>query len=477
MTPHRVPTGIVLAGLLVSAALARPADPRGWSEGQMAAGAARILGGPDRAALPELEFPKDFQKRMGPKTLVFYYSPTCPHCQAVGPEIAALGEALSGQVTVIGVASGSSAQEDVDGFTRTYGIGFPMVIDTDRGVQNAMGVRSTPSVVLVEPSKGGKHRIVDLWYPYQGGFDTYVKMRVLPDPWKAFDGTYLGNGSCAGCHPQELESWALTHHSVAWRTLAKRGEDKNPECVGCHVTGAASITKATPAGWTSTDQTPDLVDVGCEACHGPSGPHDGARTDPRTACVGCHDAKHSIQFSVEKGLPLIDHYAANALDDDAFTARRVALLDGEAPRALLAFGDDPTVGAAACKGCHEAEHAQWTASRHGHALQTLRDAEKESDVTCVRCHATAKRGGPPPAALDGFRDEGVGCEACHGPGTAHIAAGGGTENIEKLGEDCPVCVIEAVCTSCHTPDRDADWDLATHLPRAGHGTPAPSPAP
>jgi hypothetical protein len=69
--------------------------------------------------------------------------------------------------------------------------------------------------------------------------------------------------------------------------------------------------------------------------------------------------------------------------------------------------------------------------------------------------------------------ESVGCEACHGPGGAHIAAKGGTDNIEKLGDDCPVCVIEAVCTSCHTSEFDKDWDLDTHLPKVGHGKPTP----
>ena len=449
-------------GLLISlTAVAKPDDPRGWSKGTKAAGAARILQGPDQKQKLELEFPASLTKKMGKKTLLFYFSPTCPHCQAVAKEFGDLARALPG-VTVIGVASASSLPGDLVDFKKAFGIDFEIVLDLDRSIQTAMGVRSTPSVLLVERSTKKKHTLVDVWYPYQPGFDTYVKMRVYADPWKAFDGSYLGNGSCGACHTQEMESWALSHHSIAWRTLVVSEDQKDPECTSCHVTGAGK-----PTGWTGPD-TPQLTAVGCEACHGPSGPHDGKTTDPRTQCAGCHDPKHSIQFSVEKGLPLIDHYSTVALDDEAFRARRMALVDGEAPHELLAFAAEPTVGAEACASCHPAETAQWSAHPHHNAMASLSETERK-DPACVKCHATAPEGGPFSTELSGYRvDEGVGCEACHGPGGAHIAAKGGTDNIEGLGEDCPVCVIESVCTTCHVPKWDKDWELEGHLRRVHH---------
>jgi thiol-disulfide isomerase/thioredoxin len=453
--------------LTATAALAEPADPRGWTKGTVAAGAARILAGPDRSKLPELDFPKAFAKQLQGKTLLFYFSPTCPHCQAVGEELGDLDRALPDDVTVIGVATGRSLPADLAGFKTTYGIDFDIVVDEDGGIGAAMGARSTPSVVLVEPAETkGKHAIVDLWYPYQPGYATYVRMRAAPDPWSVFGG-YLGNGACVGCHQQETEAWALSHHSIAWKTLVDDEKHTDPECVACHVTGHGQ-----EGGWTpDPQQSPDLTGVGCEACHGPSGPHDGVKTDAKASCATCHDAKHSIQFSVEKGLPLIDHYAANGIDDEAWRTRRMAVIDGKAPRPLLDFAADPTAGAEACKDCHEAEYAQWASSGHRKAMGVLEKDGKATEPGCVACHATATRGGPRPTELSGFRvDEGVGCEACHGPGGAHIAAKGGTDNIEGLGEDCPVCVIEALCTSCHTAEMDRDWDLDTHLPLAGHGT-------
>ena len=93
-----------------------------------------------------------------------------------------------------------------------------------------------------------------------------------------------------------------------------------------------------------------------------------------------------------------------------------------------------------------------------------------TDVACVACHTSPKQSGPPPNELSGYQlTESVGCESCHGPGGNHVAAGGGTDNIQGLGESCPVCVLEAICTSCHTQRWDPNWDLDTRLQAIQHG--------
>jgi hypothetical protein len=210
------------------------------------------------------------------------------------------------------------------------------------------------------------------------------------------------------------------------------------------------------------------VDVGCEACHGPGGPHDGQRAEPREACATCHDAKHSIAFSLDRAVPLIDHYEVNRLSPAEFDAARRALYAGEAPQELLAFPVGKNVGSDRCVTCHAVEHAWWSANPHANAMASLA-SEGRDDPECVRCHATAKTSGPPPSTLDGFdRLGGVGCESCHGPGEAHVAAGGGTTNIQGLGDSCPVCVIDAVCTSCHTPKWSPEWKLEERLEQVRH---------
>ena len=63
--------------------------------------------------------------------------------------------------------------------------------------------------------------------------------------------------------------------------------------------------------------------------------------------------------------------------------------------------------------------------------------DDRENVACVRCHASpVKTGGLPPETLGGYRtSDAVGCESCHGSGEAHVAAGGGRDNIEGLGEE------------------------------------------
>ena len=57
---------------------------------------------------------------------------------------------------------------------------------------------------------------------------------------------------------------------------------------------------------------------------------------------------------------------------------------------------------------------------------------------------------------------GVGCESCHGAGAAHVESQS-KDDIVGLGDSCPVCVLESMCTSCHTPKWDPNWNLEERL--------------
>lgn len=102
---------------------------------------------------------------------------------------------------------------------------------------------------------------------------------------------YVGDAKCKMCHKQQYESWATTKHAKAWASL-KPEEQKKAECMECHMTGK-----------TATDSL--LVNVGCEACHGPGSEYKAMAKmkDPKLAaaagllpvneatCVRCHNAK------------------------------------------------------------------------------------------------------------------------------------------------------------------------------------------
>lgn len=445
-------------------------DERGWLTGPVAANAQAVISGISDDERPQIELPKSLLAKIDQPTVIFYFSPTCPHCRAVAVETQALSERLRAHgAEFLWVSSGSASEADLAEFQKTYGVKADIVTDTDREIVSAIGARSTPSALLVEPLDGkvGKTKVAvrDIWYPYVPGFDTVIEGRVAKNPFAGFEsGRYVGTNACGACHVVEHMSWGATHHAVAWYTLEKQGKTTDAECTGCHVTGNGQ-----PTGWNPADEHSKLTDVGCEACHGPGGPHDGETTDAREQCATCHDAKHSIAFSVDKGVPLIDHFFADHLTEAEYDDRRRKLFDGSLPRELLAFEEGAQLGAAACQECHPEAYESWAGSPHANAMASLAKDDKKKDAACVKCHATAKQSGPPPSEISEFHIlDGVGCESCHGPGEKH-AANPTTENIEALGEDCPVCVIEAVCTSCHTQEWDPTWDLETKLPKVGHG--------
>lgn len=460
--------GLTALALLAAVLLALGADvvldARGWKPGTPASRTVQAFA-PFQAR--ELVLPEALRAQLERTTLLYYFSPTCPHCQQAMPELLRLAGQLQGEVDVLGVATGHATAADIDDFARTYGVEFPILHDREGTVAGALRATSTPTVLVLRP-EGQTVWVTDAYYPWFQGASLFVRMRLHPE--RSFgnfvEGEYLGVRACAVCHDQEAQGWALSHHAVAYRTLHRRGDSGRAECVGCHVTGLGS-----PSGFVLGEHGSALSGVGCEACHGPSGPHDGVQTDARAVCTQCHDPEHSVGFSLARGLPHIDHYAANGLSEAELDQRWEALTEGSAARPLLAFHDGPTTGADACQSCHAEEHAAWSASPHGQARRSLKRKQAQ-ETGCLACHATPLAFAAGQAPAD-FHNEGVGCESCHGPGVEHSRSPR-ADNILGLGQSCPECVIEGVCTSCHTPKQDPDWALQPGLEavRGHHGAQA-----
>ena len=423
----------------------------------------------------------DLDKLVGQRpTFLFYFSATCPHCQLVAPEMARLAKRLRGKVDVIGIGAGSNGVSDLQAFQSTYALPFPVHKDFSRRFSSSNQAVSTPTVLLVRGKKKGGFETLAEFRPFFAGASLPAELRARSvlgeDPWKSFEeGRYHGSQACGSCHRSELMSWGLTHHSFAYWTLYENKQTGDAKCVGCHVTGLGE-----EQGFQLGDDGSPLADVTCEACHGPGGPH--AKRKPAAAargtCVTCHDKEHSIRFDLERALPHIDHFVADALDAESFRKAREDLLEGRTPRPLLAFPEGKNLGPEACQGCHPSELEAWKKTAHAGAMDTLHSKGSDRDLACVTCHALPREVSP--TATEDFHENGVSCESCHGPGEQHVAAGGGTENIVGLGDSCPVCIIEGICTSCHTPEQDPDWDLDSALGKVGHGTRAaavPAPAP
>ena len=90
------------------------------------------------------------------------------------------------------------------------------------------------------------------------------------------------------------------------------------------------------------------------------------------------------------------------------------------------------------------------------------------EEVCRACHdaeATAYDKTPhAPALADAARPEPMrGCEACHGPGQAHVDAGGGEVGIESFGTKRPASARAATCLKCHAGAQDLhDWKRGDH---------------
>lgn len=117
---------------------------------------------------------------------------------------------------------------------------------------------------------------------------------------------YVGVNTCSACHPSAAEVWRNTAHAHSIKTLENALQSHNPSCLRCHVTGLGH-----PGGFPEKD---NLINVGCEACHGPGSEHVtdpmagyGELPDAPAACVGCHTHDNSPAFRWEPYWSAIAH--------------------------------------------------------------------------------------------------------------------------------------------------------------------------
>jgi Cytochrome c554 and c-prime len=122
------------------------------------------------------------------------------------------------------------------------------------------------------------------------------------------NGHYLGVGVCQSCHPAEFDVYIQTDHARAFSTLASQFVEHDTNCVGCHVTGYGQAGGFVGVRLRGT--MTDLVDVQCEACHGPGDEHnrDGSyRERARASCVRCHTPNDDPDFDFDRDWAKIAH--------------------------------------------------------------------------------------------------------------------------------------------------------------------------
>ena len=333
---------------------------------------------------------------------------------------------------------------------------------------------------------------------------------VAPTP---AEPVYVGARVCGTCHAgpgmgYQFSLWLNSKHSQAYAALAKpeakkiaqlSGIREDPQetftCLGCHSSGAQA------EAWQKDDTFRVDDGVQCETCHGPGSEYmaeetmrnrqaaraAGLQMPAEAECMRCHIVKGthvavlgSPQFDAEKATAAIAHPAP---EERVLGTIRKDAADGVPKR------DGPKyAGVAGCGECHRGrqsgyQHSVWRRSAHSRAWATLA-TQKARDVArkrgldgdpqqlpqCLECHSPAALA-PPDALLGTFTpDEGVGCEACHGPGSEYMA-----EAIMRDPRAARAAGLKEVgpqtCVPCHKSAHEKQYELK--LEQIAHPTRLP----
>jgi len=150
------------------------------------------------------------------------------------------------------------------------------------------------------------------------------------------------------------------------------------------------------------------------------------------------------------------------------------------------------VGSKVCSECHlgrevGAQYVDWMQSGHGHAYWELKTdwakflasiREEYADIKnpveewrCLKCHVTGSQDFEGKTAEGFSQEEGVGCEACHGPGSAYIDPTVMADH-DKFLEHGGHVPDEKTCRTCHEDDR---FEFDKRLPMIIHPRPEAPP--
>jgi len=156
-------------------------------------------------------------------------------------------------------------------------------------------------------------------------------------------------------------------------------------------------------------------------------------------------------------------------------------------------GDAKYVGSERCGDCHQHALNIWQKSLHAKAFQTLVNAKdpglRQFDGECLQCHTTGFKhdwgyNDPRVAANPKLQAKllNVGCESCHGPGSAHA---NNPQNMDirklinpwaqhfnkNLPQQARLQKIDNFCQNCHDIENDVHWQFAKRWPEVIHMNP------
>jgi thiol-disulfide isomerase/thioredoxin len=159
----------VMVGMAVAALSLFPGCKRGAEEAKPAASQPALAPSPKPAAvvdtsstgsIPDMDYsiplepisdPKmDFRSYRGKRMLIFYFGPTCPHCQAATPTVVAFAAEIRAKgVETIAIANGRSEVQEINEYISKFKVNLPVFWDPDRKFGEPYKVTVLPTFYAV----------------------------------------------------------------------------------------------------------------------------------------------------------------------------------------------------------------------------------------------------------------------------------------------------------------------------------------
>jgi YVTN family beta-propeller protein len=316
---------------------------------------------------------------------------------------------------------------------------------------------------------------------------------------------YVGVQVCAGCHAapgmgNQYSKWLHSKHSQAYAVLARPDSfeiaklsglrtvpQESAICLGCHGTAWHA------EDWQKDDTFHIEEGVQCEGCHGPGSEYAsadvmkdrmaamkaGLQMPDRDSCMNCHVEKGSHVAVLKR--PPVDLKAGwesllHPLPPNPMMQAAAAAVPAEPDKS-----GHQLVGSMTCGACHRGDMmghqwSVWRMSPHADAWAVLGTAkakeiarakgidDPQNNAECLKCHSNAVVG----VQLTGMqRNEGVGCEACHGAGSEYIAEAVMRDKPAAMAAGLRV-VTRETCVRCHRESHGKTFDFDEGMKKIAH---------
>jgi hypothetical protein len=179
----------------------------------------------------------------------------------------------------------------------------------------------------------------------QRGFLTMNRKQIHPLQVSNSQAKYVGSQACVICHKDHGDAgavWTASKHANAYAALsqiAKRPSlrEFDGECIRCHTVGYDYNT-----GFVDAVKTPQLMNVGCESCHGPGSQH---LADPKNRALALELSPWKVN-AVGK-LPELKKFAAHNAEPNLAKKQKVF---NQAEQQMILRVDQK------CQTCHNPEN-------------------------------------------------------------------------------------------------------------------------